>query len=257
MELIELLKSEYLSIIFGGVAGIITAWVTQRVLNKRGVFRYYVDHNRVGMSAKDSIFGDVQITWNQTNIDNLFLSTIELRNESLNDYEDVLVQTFTDDTNLLTERTAYSDSPNILEWTERYEEKIHVTEDQQFTQLQRDIYFGQREYIIPIFNRGQSVTITYLNTPKHHNTPNIWLTVEKKGVRVKYRVPQNKILGISQPLAALSGVIIGIICLLPTVIFITNSWVVVFAAFIYGLIAQIPGALAIKALKKMREFIGS
>ncbi|MDZ7693603.1 MAG: hypothetical protein U5K69_21205 [Balneolaceae bacterium] len=79
MELIDILKSEYLSIIFGGIAGIITAWITQRVLHKRGVFRYYVNHNRIGMSGKDKIFGEVQITWNQTNIDDLFLSTIEIK----------------------------------------------------------------------------------------------------------------------------------------------------------------------------------
>lgn len=37
MNLLEILKSECLSILFGGFAGIITSWLTQRVLNKRGV----------------------------------------------------------------------------------------------------------------------------------------------------------------------------------------------------------------------------
>jgi hypothetical protein len=59
MEFIELIKAEYLAIIFGGLGGVATAFFTQKVLNKRGLFSYFVNHNRVGVSSQDSVFGNV------------------------------------------------------------------------------------------------------------------------------------------------------------------------------------------------------
>lgn len=256
MELIEIFKTEYLSIIFGGAAGVITAWLTQRVLNKRGVFRYYVNHNRIGMSTEDEIFGNVQVTWNNEPIRDLYLSTIEMKNESLNDYENVKVKTYTSNTDLLTEQTQILNTPEILTWTEKYKESVTVKQGEEITDLKRNIYFGGREYNIPIFNRGQSIRITYLNSARNNEVPYIWLSVQKKGVKVKFSVPQNEILGVPQPHAAFAGVLIGLIGIIPLIIFVSNSWIIVFSAFIYGLIAQIPGAFSIRLIKRFREYIG-
>ncbi|MCY3729272.1 MAG: hypothetical protein OXF97_09820 [Nitrospira sp.] len=256
MNLLEILKSEYLSILFGGLAGIITSWLTQRVLNKRGVFSYFVNHNNVGMSTDDSIFGTVSVTWNNNPVRHLFLSTIELKNESLNDYENVVIRTYTNDTTLLSESTQIVDTPNIIEWTEKYRKQVHVELGQKPTQNQLAIYFEQREYLIPVFNRGQMIRISYLNSAKSESIPNIWLHATVKGVKIKFREPQNQILGISQPHAALVGVSIGFVGLIPLVLLISSPWAMTFLAMFYGFIAQIPGAYAIKVFRKLREAIG-
>src|SRR5690554_3168155 len=130
MTILEILKSEYLSIIFGGIAGLATAWLTQRVLNRRGVFSYFVYHNKIGVSSNDPIFGKVSVTLNYSPNQHLYLSKIEFKNESLNDYENVVIQTYTDDTKLLNESTHVVDSPKILELTEDYKQKIRVNEGQ-------------------------------------------------------------------------------------------------------------------------------
>lgn len=44
MEIIELFKSEYLSIVFGSLGGLVTTVLTQKVVNKRGLFSYFVTH---------------------------------------------------------------------------------------------------------------------------------------------------------------------------------------------------------------------
>lgn len=103
MNILQLLQSEYISIIAGGFGGIVTAWLTQRVLNKRGVFTYSVTHTRVGITAEDDIFGNVAVSWNGNPVQNLYLSTIEMKNESMNDYENVIVSAFTNDSTLMTE----------------------------------------------------------------------------------------------------------------------------------------------------------
>ncbi len=45
----------------GGIVATVTA---QRILNKRSLLTYFVNHVRVGMSAEDKIFGSVKGTWN-------------------------------------------------------------------------------------------------------------------------------------------------------------------------------------------------
>jgi len=257
MDLIQvIIQSNYFPAIAGGIGGVITAWFTQRVLNKRGIFTYFVNHLRVGVSAVDAVFGSVAVSWNGNPISNLFLSTIELKNESMNDYENVVVRAYTNDTHLLSEHTQLCDTPNILEWSEKYKNQLHVEPDQTPTENQRAIYNGQREYIIPIMNRGQAIKITYLNSAKGSEMPNIWLSVSQKGVKLKFSGPQNQILGVPQPRAAFAGVCIGVVVVFILVSSVSNPWAVAIASLTYGLVAQLPGAHAIKILQKIREAIG-
>lgn len=256
MNILQLFQSEYISIIAGGLGGIVTAWLTQRVLNKRGIFTYSVTHTRVGVTAEDAIFGNVAVSWNGNPVQNLYLSTIEMKNESMNDYENVVVNAFTNDTRLMSEQTQLLDTPNILEWSEKYKNQLHVEPGSDPSEKQWTTYNGQREYIIPIFNRSQSIKITYLNSAKSNEIPNIWLSVAQKGVKLKFRGPQNQILGVPQNQAAFVGVILGVVVLVALVIFVAEPWAVAIAAMTYGLVAQLPGAYAIKTIRRLREAIG-
>lgn len=256
MNLFQLFTNEYVSIIAGGIGGVITAWLTQRVLNKRGVFTYFVNHTRIGVSTEDAIFGSVAVSWNGKPIPNLFLSTIEMKNESMNDYENVVIRAYTSDTRLMTEQTQLLDTPNILEWSEKYKKQLHAESGQEPTDSQWNIYNGQREYLIPILNRGQSIKLTYLNSAKGADAPTIWLSVAQKGVKLKFSSPQNQILGVPQPRAAFVGVLIGIAVVIALACLVTDPWIVAAASLTYGLIAQLPGAYVIKLLRRIREAIG-
>ena len=256
MNLLQIIPSEYFIAIAGGIGGIIITWLTQRILNKRGTFTYFVNHIRVGVSAEDAIFGSVVVSWNSKPIPNLFLSTIELKNESMNDYENVIVRSYTSDTLLLSEQTQILDTPNILEWSEKYKNQLHIEPGQSPTTIQQSIYNGQREYIIPIMNRGQVIRITYLNSAKGKETPAIWLAVFQKGVKLKFSIPQNQILGVSKPRAALTGILIGVAVVITLILLVSNPWIVAIVSFTYGLIAQVPGAYAVKLLRKIKDAIG-
>ncbi len=62
--------------------GAFLMFLIQMIVNKRGLFTYVVRHNKVGMSTDDAVFGSVRVTWNNSLIRNLYLSIIELNNES-------------------------------------------------------------------------------------------------------------------------------------------------------------------------------
>ena len=164
MEILEIVKSEYLSILFGGLAGIITSWITQRIINKRGIFSYHVTHNRIGISTEDNIFGNVSVTWNEKPIRHLYLSTLELKNESLNDYENVVISAYTNNTTFLSESTQILETPYILELSAKFRDRLSVESGEIPTDAQVALYNSQREYVIPVFNRSQVVRINFLNS---------------------------------------------------------------------------------------------
>ncbi|WP_281948578.1 hypothetical protein [Vibrio parahaemolyticus] len=256
MELIELFKSEYLSIVFGSLGGLVTAVLTQKVVNKRGLFSYFVTHNKIGTSTQDSVLGNVSVTWNGNNVEHLYFSTLKLKNESLNDYENVVIKAYTTDTILLSESTQIENTPDILLWSDNYRNSLDVPEGEAIKDTQLNIYHGQREYVIPVFNRGQQITVTYINSAKTTEMPNIWLSTTIKGVKLKYQVPHNQIMGVSQPRAGLIGSLLGFILLIPLVTYISDPWIIAVLAISYGLVAQLPGVLVIKTLRKLRELVG-
>lgn len=256
MGLIEILKAEYISIIAGAVGGVITAWLAHRVLNKRGTFSYHVNHSRVGMTTDDAVFGKVEASWNGNNIQNLYISNAELVNESMNDYENVVVQVYTSDTHLLSESTRVADGPDILEWTEKYKNRVFVAPNTEPTAAQRAIYFGQREYSIPVFNRGQIVRLTYLNSATTSAIPTIWVAVAIKGVKLKFRVPQPLVLGVPRLRAAIVGVVVCLALVVFLLFTSTPHWLVALLALALGLTAQLPGAYAIRFWRKLYNVIG-
>jgi hypothetical protein len=105
-------------------------------------------------------------------------------------------------------------------------------------------------------NRGQVVRFHFLNAARTQNPPSIWLDVLHKGVKLRFRVAHPEVLGVRLPLAALAGVISGFVFVGLVVAFVPSVWVAAICSLLYGLVAQIPGALLLKLWRLLREFIG-
>ncbi len=256
MEIREILDNKIVISTGAFIAGIVGTWITQQILNKRGVFSYSVFHNRVGISADDAVFGSVKITLNGNEMPNLYLSVIEIRNESSKDYEDVEMRVWSNDTVLLSEQTQIDETSYRLELTDKYKKEFHSSEPQEVTEYQRELLGKRREYVVPVFNRGQIIKLTYLNSAKVNTMPTIQVDAVKKGVKLVFRPPLNKLLGESQSHAALVGIIIG--CLGAAILIAneTKLWQAVWIAFIYGVLVVVPGAYFIKLYRKLREIVG-
>jgi hypothetical protein len=242
--------------LISGVFGVILTLITQRILGKRGLFTYFVWHNRVGVSAQDTVFGTVRVTWNDNPVANLYSSTVELRNESLKDYDNVTVRVFTNDTTLLTERTEIVGTTHVLSWTEEFLRSVAVQPGTQPTPAQQNLVARQRDYLIPTMNRGQLVRLTFLNAASPDKQPTLWLDILHKGVKLKFRVAHNKFLGVPQPAAVLAGTALGFIFLGIIIGFVNTVWVAALLCLLYGLFVLVPGALLIKLWRWLRDSFG-
>jgi hypothetical protein len=254
MDLSILFENKYLIALSSSVGGIILTLLTQQILNKRGLFTYFVAHNRVGVSADDAIYGSVRVTWNDNPIAHLFMSTVELINRSTKDYESVIVRVFTNDTALLTERTEIVGTIRIAEFTESYVSQLIVPEGHEPTEAQQNLYRSQRDYMIPTMNRGQVVRFQYLNAAHSEAQPSIWLDILHKGVKLKFQVARNVILGVPQPTAAIAGTGLGVVFVGLVIAYSENVFAAAVPSFLFGLIAQIPGAYAVRLWWRFRDW---
>lgn len=256
MDFSTLLENKVLLAAISGLSGVVLTLITQRILGKRGLFTYFVWHNRVGVSADDAVFGTVGVTWNSNVVPNLYSSTVELRNESLADYQNVVVRVFSNDTRLLSERADLMGTTRTLEWSEEFSRRLAVQPGTQPTAGQMVLYGRQREYAVPTMNRGQIVRLTFLNAPDGEAQPTIWLDIVHPGVKTRFRVPHQQFLGTPQPIAALIGAALGVPFLLVVVALTDVAWAAGVLCLLYGVCVVFPGAYFIKAWRGIRELVG-
>jgi hypothetical protein len=76
MNISVFLDNKYVIDAVSGVGGALLMLLTQQILNKRGLFTYFVNHIRVGVSADDAVFGSVRVTWIGKAVANLYSSTV-------------------------------------------------------------------------------------------------------------------------------------------------------------------------------------
>lgn len=255
MDISALLDSKIFVGLASAIGGIIIAVVTQYLLNKRGTFTYTVFHTRVGLSAEDAIYGSVKVTWNEHPVAHLFLSTIELANQSMKDYESVVVRVFSSNTMLLSQRTEIVGTTRLIDFTEDYKKELAVPPGSQPTNSQFDKFRCQRDYLAPIMNRGQILRFQFLNAAKSEDQPTIWLDILHKGVTCKFQIPQTQILGVPQSEAVIAGTLVGLLATGLVIAYVTSLPLAALFSFLIGWLVVVPGAYTVKALRKFRELL--
>ena len=217
-----LLNNRVILAIVAALLGIIGTIIAQRWLNRRSLFTYSVFHSQIGLSAEDAIYGSVQITWNGNLVNRLYLSTIDLTNQSAKDFESVMVRVFTDNTVLLTQKTIVVGT-RVVEFADEYKQQIAVGEEGLPTEYQIDLHSRNRDYIVPTMNRGQTIRFEFLNAAESDEEPQIWLDVLHKGVNCKFRLWQDQFKGVPQPTAVLVGNLVGACVIVPMLFYVENG----------------------------------
>lgn len=260
-ELKGLLENQYVNSAFWLIAGAVVTLVFHKIRNKTGVFGYISNFNRVALSADDSIFGSVRATWQGHQVRNLHFFTIEVENLTSTDYENVEFKVYSgNDTLILNERTEVIDTPYIIPWSDSYRARLAVAEGQQATAQQTNEHAHDREYLLPVFNRGQKLRFSYLCTkPNDDNEPGVFVSTPMKGVRLKrlknpYAII-NPIWGVPIPAAVPRMLIVAVLVVVVCGLFVKNVWVASAVSMVVGLIGQVFGAAVYKVEKLLKRLI--
>lgn len=256
--MIENLSQNPLGIsLISALVGFGLSQIATKLSNKTGTFRYTVRTDRIGLTAEDPIFGTVKVLWQENDVRNLYTSTIQLENATSKDFEKVAFKVYTEaETILLNERASILETAYGLEWTDDFKRRMFLKEGESPTQEQLNIYNHRREYIIPIFNRGQIVEITYLCTrPKDDQIPLLWLDTLTKGIRLKQIKNFDLIWGVPSNFAIKRGVFVAILTLLFCGFFVNSIWLATSLSMIVGLGGVLWGAVLYKTERYLRNLI--
>jgi len=172
--------------------GAIVTWFFGLILKRRARFIYTVAHSNVGVSTNDPVFGSIEVLYNKVPATNLWLSTLEIINTSLRDFKEVPLDiTARNNASLLNETLKVNDTyPSDNYWEENYKQQLSRQEGQEHTDFQINLYNSVRKYKIPVVNRNDKLTFTYL-THTQGGMPELHATINKEGILCKYRSLRN------------------------------------------------------------------
>ena len=135
-----------------------------------------------------------------------------------------------------------------MKWTDDYRQQIAPDNLGNVSNIQREIYWGQREYLVPVLNRGEKIQFEYVNIAKDINKqPEIWMSINHKGLVLRFRIPQPEILGVSHRRASLVGIGACAILIVAGTYSSSELLVTAVVAFILGVFVLVPGAILIKS----------
>ena len=240
------------------VGSLITLLFT-KIRNKSGVLGYTTTWNKIGVSADDAIHGPIRVHWQDQQFRNLFFYTIEVENLSSVDYDNIELNFYSgDDTIILTDQTRFLGQPAIVNWSPAFSERIAIPDGETTTERQLDVYNHNRGYLVPVLNRRQKLSFTFLCTvPKGDDAPGIFLTTPSKGVRLKpLKLPfviLNPILGVPIPVALTRALGLAVVVVIICGVFVKNIWAASIVSMIFGLTGQVYGALLYRVERYVRD----
>lgn len=236
------------------VAGSMLTLIVQSLARKRGVFAYQVFHRSVGMSADDAVYGSVRVTWNNNEVSDLFFSVVEVVNESMKDYTDVVVCVHSNDTIFLTDSAGLHGSVRHISYSDHYKDALAVTSGEQPSEEQYKMYRSRREFVVPSINRGQTIRISLLNVPNDSRQgPSILVDIQHRGIACKFREPRIQIWGIDRNRAAVVGTLAGLAGVWFLAGRIEGDLAIAIVSFLVGWLVLFPGLGLIWAFRQLRE----
>ncbi len=224
--------------------GILATVITTRILSKSKLLSYHVEHLPIGMTTEDADYGSIQVQWNGLPMPNLYLSSIELINRSVQDIENLELYISSNNAMLLTDVAEILGTTRKLEWTEDFKRRIG-NGGGELTTEQSKLLTSQREYAVPVLNRNTKVRITYLSSSQDA-VPEIALDVVHAGVRLEYREQQFQVFGVDISSAVLAGSVIGLATTVVLIVVLDGTWLVALLAYLTGQFVLYPGVAIVK-----------
>jgi hypothetical protein len=208
--------------------------------------RYNVWHYPLGFSADDPVFGSVKLSYNDTPVKNLFMSTVTLANDSTRDLSEIDLNIVADaDSVILVSHGRNQASLNDLQFTDKFSEALRdANQTKNWTAVAR-----RRDYSVPVLNRGDTITFGLLITNPKGAQPHLTVACDEAGVRLRFAFEKPKILGEPQDVSAWLGSAIALLACWPLIKFVPNKTLAVFIAAALGILAMGLGVLARKLVK--------
>jgi hypothetical protein len=245
----EAIRNNLVGILIG--AGV--TWLLTRLQAKTARLRYSTRVEKLGSTTEDPIFGSMAVSWSGKPLRNLYMASVEIENESTRDFENIPLKVFVaQETFLLNERAAVVNAPYAILWTPEYIALIAVKPGGNPTAQQEQTYYHNREYRVPVLNRGQILHFNYLCTrPNDDIQPEVYVDTQIKGARLRRQNRSNMLYGVPVQIALIRGLIIALVIAVICGTAVHNVWIAIAISMLVGLSSQLLGIAEYKAERWM------
>ena len=236
----------------GALVGNLVAVYSSRIR----VIEYTVNHERLALSAEDTLFGTVGVTWQGVPVTNLYVSTVQIQNDTATDYTNLEFKVWTGTTLLLTERAEIPGTTYLPTFTETFAHAVHVEPGDTPTEAQFTMIRHNREYRIHVLNRGQRVLFRYLTTvPVGADGPSVWVDMLHPGVRIAFRPMVPEFQGVAVKLALPLGLLACLVLVGLVSVFVRQVWAAAVVCTFAELTVQVIGAWLYRGFKFLKHII--
>ncbi|WP_445289068.1 hypothetical protein [Variovorax atrisoli] len=256
-ELKQLFDSTLLMSLLSFVGG---ALLTKLGLFLRGRVRtleWAVSHDRLAASVQDPIFGSISVRWQQTEVTNLFMSRIEIRNRTGRDLSNLPVRFWAGDgTMMLNESSTILGGTQAMPWSPDFRQALQVAPGATPSTEQFQLFTIRRDYLLPVLNRGQIAQATYLTTLKNGASgPMLFAEVHQAGLRVKPAPLGPQVLGVRLKVAAWVGLATAAVVVAASIAFVSTVWIAALLSCAVGLSATFIGALLVRGFDAVSRLV--
>lgn len=253
MDWPALLQDGVTTSLLGWVGGVASAWLAYEISNRRGTVSYSVNHVHVGLSQSHPVFGAIQVSLNGAPVQNLYVSTITVVNESTRDFDNLEMNVWSTNSALMHQEAYVDGAFKALELTPSYQAKLQVPQGQQPQQQQVDIFNKGREFSVPLFNRSEKIVLSFVNSPTGNAQPVLGAFIRHKGLRMVFRPPVLLVQGVPKVTATIAGMLTGLLFFAILRVYLEVDWRLAPFGFVYGVFAHLPGALIVRGYRWVRR----
>jgi hypothetical protein len=216
--------------------------------------RWAVQYHRVAVSAQDAAFGTIQVLHNNRPVNNLHIAALQVQNESVRDLQDVELNiACLDGSTMLVSEGSLAGSLQQIPFTVTFNQALQQAfqNPTNIPQATLNYLVTRRDYLIRVFNRGVIANFVLLIERNDNNPPNLTVTCDHVGVRLRRHAPAVMLLGENQLHAALVGLAVGFVIILVMTWFISLKWVLGLSAWLVGCFGSVIGVLVLKCWRQL------
>lgn len=247
--------------VISGVVVLIVTQVWARYRHRSTTLRWRALHQPLAIATRDAQHGTVEVTYNGSPANNVYVTSLELHNDSSVDHENVqIIFMASDGCGFLSGVGVIKGCADKLIPSAAPVQPAQTNTTNAVLASRTTIGQNRMEFSIPILNRYTTITFMFLTHAVPGRIVNVQLSCLHKGIRTKeLRYPQF-LPGIIWGESARKATIIGIFVELLVVIWLCFTYPLHWWAFvlvlILGTLTMLYGAVAIKFLKYVNRFIG-
>ena len=182
--------------ILGGGISVTSYFILEKFKNRLSSFVYSIEYSSVGTTLNDNVFGEIVVTHEGREIKHLNFVTLRIENDSNTDFENVKLTCWVDPKSQFLGWSGNYDDTRIhikhhedfIKKTEMFFEKYDKLSEEQKDAGEMDEglkdFFKNKEFLLPVFNRGSSITMQFLVENFDGKRPVLQCPISHKSVKM-------------------------------------------------------------------------